>query len=78
MLKEHELIVLTADIPGDEDLQAGDVGTIIHVHPSSEAYVVEFMTFVGSTVSVATVPASHTRPIASEDIPHARRAKVTA
>ena len=35
MLKEHDRIVLTCDIPG-EGLEAGDVGTIVHVHRHGE------------------------------------------
>ena len=46
---EHEQVVLTADVSGDEgeQLESGDVGTIIHVHPGGEAFVVEFMTLDG-------------------------------
>ena len=35
MFKEHEQIVLTADICGDEgeQLMPGDVGAVIHIHP---------------------------------------------
>ena len=65
MFKEHDLIVLTA---GVGDLKAGDVGTIVHVHPGRDAYVVEFTPLDGSTVAVATVPASQARPATSEEI----------
>ena len=74
MFKEHEQIVLTADILGDEgeELQPGDVGTVIHVHPGNSAVVVEFMSLDGVTVAVATVLASQARPVTSADITHAR------
>ena len=75
MLKEHDLVVLTADVSEEDDLKAGDVGTIVHVHPEREAFVVEFMAFDGNTVAVATVPASQARPVTGEDITHARRVK---
>ena len=54
---EHEQIVLTADVLGDDgkELKPGDVGTIIHVHPDQEAFVVEFMSLDGGTVAIATV-----------------------
>ena len=41
MFKEHEQIVLTDDVFGDEreELKSGDVGTIIHIHPDQEALV---------------------------------------
>ena len=57
MFKEHEQIVLTADVFGDEgeELKSGDVGTIIHIHPKEEALVVEFMALDGDTVAIATV-----------------------
>ena len=49
MFDEHRQIVLTADVTGDgeEELKTGDVGTIIHVHPGRQAFVVEFMTLDG-------------------------------
>ena len=76
MLKEHDLIVLTA---GVGDLKAGDVGTgVVHVHPGRDAYVVEFTTLDGSTVVVATVPANQARPVTSKDIPNARKVGMTA
>ena len=60
--------------PGDEgeQLRPGDVGTIIHVHPGGEAYVVEFATLDGDTVDIATVLPSQTRPVTSRDLTHAR------
>ncbi|MXZ90439.1 MAG: enoyl-CoA hydratase [Chloroflexi bacterium] len=54
MLQEFEHITLTADIP-DEGLKAGDVGTIVHIHPQGVAYEVEFFSPAGNTLAVATV-----------------------
>ena len=54
MIKEHDCVVLTSDIP-DEGLQAGDVGTVVHIHRDGAAYEVEFVTLTGQTVAVATV-----------------------
>ena len=71
MIKEHDLIVLTADLPA-EKLCAGDVGTIVHIHKLGEAYEVEFMALDGETVTVTTLPASKVRPIARHEIAHAR------
>ena len=36
MFIEHEQIVLTAGLTGDngEELKPGDVGTVIHIHPN--------------------------------------------
>ena len=40
MLKEHDIITLTTALPQD-GLQAGEVGTIVHVHASGKAFAVE-------------------------------------
>ncbi len=74
MFKEHEQIVLTADVSGDqgEELKPGDVGTIIHVHPGGDAFVVEFMALGGGTLAIATVLPSQSRPVTGADLTHAR------
>ena len=64
--------------PVSGNLKAGDVGTVVHVHPGRDAYVVEFTTLDGSTVVVATVPANQARPVTSKDIPNARKVGMTA
>lgn len=71
MINEHDCVVLMQDIPG-EGLQAGDVGTVVHVHHDCAAYEVEFMTLTGQTVAVATVLASQLRPVGPRDVSHAR------
>jgi Domain of unknown function (DUF4926) len=70
-VKEHDCVVLTADL-SKEGLKAGDVGTVVHIHPRDVAYEVEFMTFTGKTIAVATVEASNLRPVAERDLSHAR------
>ena len=71
MIAEHERIVLTGDLP-QENLRAGDVGTVVFVHTRGAAYEVEFMTLDGTTVAVATVEANQLRPVGHADITHAR------
>ncbi|MBI4402305.1 MAG: DUF4926 domain-containing protein [Nitrospirae bacterium] len=71
MIKEHDRIVLTSDLP-KEGLKAGDVGTVVHIHKRGEAFEVEFMTLEGDTVAVATVLSSQVRPVSDRDITHAR------
>ncbi len=75
MIKEHDRIVLTSDLPG-EGLKAGDVGTVVHVHREGEAFEVEFVALDGHTVAVATVRASHVRAVTPRDIAHARRREI--
>ncbi len=74
MFKEHEQIVLTAEVLGDEGeaLKPGDVGTLIHIHPDKEAAVVEFLSLDGSTVALATVLPAQMRPVTGADLTHAR------
>ena len=70
-------MILTAEVSGDEgeQLRPGDVGSVIHVHPGGEAYVVEFMALDGDTVAIATVLPSQARPVTSRDITRARQAE---
>lgn len=71
MIKEHECIVLTVDLPA-ERLAAGDIGTVVHVHNRGEAYEVEFITLDGQTVAVSTLLANQVRPFARREIAHVR------
>jgi hypothetical protein len=71
MIREHDCIVLTQNLP-DEDLRAGDVGTVVHVHADAAAYEVEFVTLTGRTVAVVTVLPSQLRPVSPHDLTHVR------
>jgi hypothetical protein len=70
-IKEHDCVVLTKDLP-EEHLEAGDVGTVVHIHKDGAAYEVEFVTLAGRTVAVATVQESDLRPVGKRDISHVR------
>ena len=70
-IKEHDCVVLTKPLP-EESLEAGDVGTVVHIHKDGAAYEVEFVTLAGRTVAVATVEASALRPVGTRDISHVR------
>jgi predicted transcriptional regulator len=71
MIKEHDRVVLKTAIAA-EGLEAGDVGTVVHVYKDGLAYEVEFTTLDGKTAAVATVEAAQVRPIGSREINHAR------
>ena len=61
--KPYQDVVLLHDIP-EEDLYAGDVGTVVERHdvPGRETgYSVEFFDMLGNTVAVVTLPASALR-----------------
>ena len=74
MIEEHDRVVLTGPL-SEPDLQAGDVGTVVHVYADGAAYEVEFFRLDGKTLAVETVAASAVRPVASTDVPHARTRK---
>jgi hypothetical protein len=71
MIKEHERVVLKTDLPA-EKLEAGDVGTVVHVYRDGLAFEVEFTTLDGSTAAVVTVEAANVRPVNKRDITHVR------
>jgi hypothetical protein len=71
MIKEHDCVVLTETLP-EEGLQAGDIGTVVHIHRGGAGYEVEFMTLAGQTLAVETLLPSQVRPIARRDVAHVR------
>ena len=71
MIKELDCVVLTSDLPSHR-LKAGDVGTVVLAH-DSRGYEVEFMTLAGETLAVVSLDADRVRPIARDEVPHARR-----
>lgn len=71
MIKEHDCVVLTENL-SEEGLQAGDIGTVVHIHQGGAGYEVEFMTLAGETVAVTTLLPSQLRAIARRDIAHVR------
>jgi len=75
-IREHDCVVLTTDLP-EEKLQAGDVGTVVHIHGGGAGYEIEFMTLTGETVAVATVLPSQLRPVGRRDVTHVREITAT-
>ena len=71
MIKELDRIVLTATVP-KEDLESGDVGTVVHTYQGGKAFEVEFTTLDGRTAAVVTVEMSQVRPVGRREITHAR------
>jgi hypothetical protein len=71
MMKEHERVVLKTPVPA-EGLEAGDVGTVVHVYGDGKAYEVEFLTLDGRTAAVVTLEAVQVRPVGQREITHAR------
>jgi hypothetical protein len=71
MIREHERVVLRTPVPA-EALEAGDVGTVVHVYADGRVYEVEFLTLDGNTAAVVTLEAGQVRPVARREITHAR------
>jgi hypothetical protein len=71
MIKEHDCVVLTRNLP-EENLEAGDIGTVVHIHDGGAGYEVEFMTLTGETVAIVTLMASQIRPLNRRDLAHTR------
>jgi hypothetical protein len=70
-MKEHERVVLKTSVTV-EGLEAGDVGTVVHVYSDGKAYEVEFLTLDGRTAAVVTLDAAQVRPVGHREITHAR------
>lgn len=71
MINELDRVVLKSAVPA-EGLEAGDVGTVVHVYRDGLAYEVEFTTLEGKTAAVVTVEAAQVRPVRKREITHAR------
>ena len=67
MIREHEHIVLIDDLP-DDNLKAGEVGTVVHIYPQHSAYEVEFFSPAGNTIAVATVERTQARPATPAEV----------
>ena len=71
MIKEHERVVLTHDMP-DQGLKAGDVGTVVHIYNDGAAFEIEFFALDGRTLDVVTVEYDHVRHVDRRDMLHVR------
>ena len=69
-------VILLKDI-SNENLIAGDMGTIVEFHPETEhypeSYEVEFFAGNGETIAVVSVPAVTLRAATRQDILHVRQ-----
>jgi hypothetical protein len=70
-VEEHDCVVLTQNLP-EEGLEAGDIGTVLHIHKGGAGYEVEFMTLTGETVAIVTLLAGQVRPLNRRDLAHTR------
>jgi hypothetical protein len=66
-------VVLTRDVP-EYDLRAGDIGTVVHVHPE-RGIIVEFVRASGETQALAELTSADVRPVGDEDLLSVRRVR---
>jgi len=71
MIAELDCVALTVNLP-EHRLAAGDVGTVVHAYKGGRGFTVEFTTFDGTTVALAKVSPDQIRPLAHNEIHHAR------
>ena len=76
MIKEHDCVALTTDLQ-PENLTAGDVGVVVHVHSGGKAFIVEFMNLRGGTIAVTTLKPNQIRRVSKREVPHARELRKT-
>ena len=57
MLKEHDVVALTEDLPADA-LHKGDVGAVVHCYQAGDLYEVELIDERGRTKRIASIPGS--------------------
>ena len=67
MICELDLAALTEDLP-EYGLEAGEVGTVVHVHEPDASYIVEFFSPAGNTIAVATVEDHQVRPASPDEV----------
>ncbi len=72
MLKAHDTVALTRDIP-EQGLKAGDLGAIVHVYTDGQAFEVEFVSLTGQTLALATLPTDAIRQVRDREIAHVRQ-----
>ncbi len=71
----HEEIVVLRDIP-DEELRAGDIGTVVHVYPNG-GLEVEFFAASGRTRAVVTLRTADVRAVTDNDVVAVRSLEAT-
>ena len=75
MINELDQVELLEDIP-TQGLRAGDVGTVMLVHQNGKGFTLEFLTWDGDTVAIATVSPDKIRSVPSNEIPRTRRVEM--
>lgn len=72
MIEELDAVVLTRAFP-EHFLAEGDLGTVIRRNPGSRGFQVQFLTAGGRPLAMLTLRRDDVRPLAEDEILHARR-----
>jgi hypothetical protein len=70
MIKEHDRVALTEDLP-EYGLKRGDIATVVMVH-AIPGYELEFVTLNGDTLAVISAHPHQVRPLGQREIAQAR------
>jgi hypothetical protein len=70
MIREHESVILTEDLP-KHGLKRGDIGVVVLLHGVA-GYGVEFMTLDGETVAVVSLAKHQVRAVGPHKMAHSR------
>jgi hypothetical protein len=71
MIRELDTVVLIKD-EEELGLKSGDVGAVVYIYESGQAFEVEFVTASGETIAVLTLTESEIRPMQEQEILHVR------
>lgn len=71
-MREHALAVLRHPIE-EHDLEAGDIGTVVHEYADGAVLEVEFASADAHTIAVLTLDRADVRQLERGEILHARR-----
>jgi hypothetical protein len=71
MIRELDTVVLIKD-EAELGLKSGDVGAVVYIYESGQAFEVEFVTASGETIAVLTLTESEIRPMQEQEILHVR------
>ena len=75
IMNEHDCAVLIKNA-SECNLEAGDVGTIVHIYENGKAFEVEFSSGSGSLIGLLTLAPDEIRPVLAEEVLHVRKIAV--
>jgi hypothetical protein len=73
-MQELERVALTEAMP-EHNLEAGDIGMIVHIYSEHKGYEVEFVTLNGDLVALVSVYTEQIRQLENNEIASARQVK---